>query len=143
MTFRFEILSGGTKLRFNNFFNKMSYYLKDFYGFDRLSKYTFIAGALCFASKYLFLVGLGLMGYAIWRSLSKNRYKRYEELQAFNNALSSLKYSFTNRKQVINNFINYKVFKCPSCSQKLRVPRKKGKITITCRKCGNEFKGRS
>lgn len=130
-------------MKFNNLLNKLNYYLKDSYGFDRLSKYFFIAGVLCFATRYLFLAGLGLMGYAIWRSLSKNRYKRYEELQGFNNALSSLKYSFTNRKQVINNLINYKVFICPSCSQKLRVPRKKGKITITCRKCGNQFKGKS
>ena len=37
----------------------------------------------------------------------------------------------------------YKVFKCPKCSQKLRVPRGKGKIMITCRRCGNEFKKRS
>lgn len=130
-------------MKFNNFLNKLAYYLKDFYGFDRLSKYTFIAGALLLATKYLFLVGLGLMGYAVWRSLSKNRYKRYEELQSFNNALLSIKYGFSNRKQIINNVLNYKVFTCPNCSQKLRVPRKKGKITITCKKCGNEFKGKS
>ena len=33
----------------------------------------------------------------------------------------------------------YKVFKCPDCKQKLRVPRGKGRIQITCRRCGREF----
>lgn len=34
---------------------------------------------------------------------------------------------------------DYKIFKCPKCGQKLRVPRHKGKIAIHCRKCGEEF----
>lgn len=143
MFFRFDILSGGIDLRFNDFFNKLRYYLKDSYGFDRLSKYIFIAGALCFAIKYLSIIGLGLMGYSIWRSLSKNRYKRYEELQKFNDVLSAVKYKFNNRKEFIDNIAHYKIFICPNCSQKLRVPRKKGKITITCKKCGTQFKGKS
>lgn len=34
---------------------------------------------------------------------------------------------------------NYKVFSCPTCKQKLRVPRGKGKISISCPKCGTSF----
>ncbi len=30
-------------------------------------------------------------------------------------------------------------FKCPNCKQHLRVPKGKGKITITCRACGKSF----
>ncbi len=37
----------------------------------------------------------------------------------------------------------YKVFKCPKCKQKLRVPRGKGKIRIICRRCKYEFVRRS
>ena len=33
----------------------------------------------------------------------------------------------------------YKVFICPTCKQKLRVPRGKGKISISCPKCGTSF----
>lgn len=33
----------------------------------------------------------------------------------------------------------YKIYKCPKCGQKIRVPRHKGKIAIRCRKCGEEF----
>lgn len=30
-------------------------------------------------------------------------------------------------------------FKCPNCGQQLRVPKGKGKISITCRNCGVNF----
>lgn len=30
-------------------------------------------------------------------------------------------------------------FKCPNCGQQLRVPKGKGKISITCRSCGVSF----
>ncbi|MCR5768807.1 MAG: hypothetical protein K6G45_10005 [Lachnospiraceae bacterium] len=33
----------------------------------------------------------------------------------------------------------YKVFKCPECRQKLRVPRAMGRIKIVCRRCRFEF----
>lgn len=34
-------------------------------------------------------------------------------------------------------------FKCPNCGQRLRVPRGKGKITVTCRNCGVSFEEKS
>lgn len=30
-------------------------------------------------------------------------------------------------------------FRCPNCGQQLRVPKGKGKISITCRNCGASF----
>ena len=30
----------------------------------------------------------------------------------------------------------HRYFRCPSCGQQLRVPKGKGKITVTCRSCG-------
>ena len=39
--------------------------------------------------------------------------------------------------------VTYKYFKCKSCGVKLRVPKHKGKITITCPKCRTSFKGKS
>ncbi|MCR5726512.1 MAG: hypothetical protein K6G24_03500 [Lachnospiraceae bacterium] len=39
--------------------------------------------------------------------------------------------------------VTYRIFDCPMCSQKLRVPKGKGKIEITCRRCGHVFIRRS
>ncbi len=37
----------------------------------------------------------------------------------------------------------YKYFSCTQCAQRLRVPRGKGKLRITCTRCGNQFEIKS
>ena len=37
----------------------------------------------------------------------------------------------------------HKYFTCPNCKTVCRVPRGKGKIVITCPKCGGEIRGKS
>ena len=34
-------------------------------------------------------------------------------------------------------------FRCPNCGQQLRVPKGKGKISITCRSCGVSFEAKT
>ncbi len=50
---------------------------------------------------------------------------------------------FSNFKRWFNEKKNYKIVKCPKCGQKLRLPRGKGKITVTCKRCFYEFKMKS
>ena len=37
----------------------------------------------------------------------------------------------------------YKYLLCPQCTQRLRVPRGKGRIRVTCTNCGNVFEAKS
>lgn len=37
----------------------------------------------------------------------------------------------------------YKYFICPQCAQRLRVPRGKGRLRVTCTRCGNMFEIKS
>lgn len=39
--------------------------------------------------------------------------------------------------------VTYRIFECPKCSQKLRVPKGIGRIEITCKRCGEKFIKRS
>ena len=68
-----------------------------------------------------------LMIVAIWRSLSRNTYKRYQENRKFLQFFDRLK----DRQ--------HRYFDCPKCRQMVRVPRGKGKISITCPRCREKF----
>ena len=41
--------------------------------------------------------------------------------------------------QKIISALDYSVIKCPHCGIKTRVPKNKGTIKITCKKCNNQF----
>ena len=107
------------------------------YGTDRLNMTILGAGlAASFLSvltrnpKLFLLFGFlsyGLMIWAICRSLSRNTYKRYLENRSFLQFFDRLK----DRE--------HRYFNCPNCHQMVRVPRGKGKISITCPKCREKF----
>ncbi|MCM8710229.1 hypothetical protein M2651_04205 [Clostridium sp. SYSU_GA19001] len=126
-----------------NIFNKAAYYFRNSYGFDKFSKYLYIAGLILTFGKLTAIFGYALIIYGTWRAVSKNKYRRYQELSVFENYLLIFKQKYYRYKSSIIDFPKYKIFKCPNCSQKLRVPRKKGKLIITCKKCGTEFRGKS
>lgn len=128
--------------RYSNFFKNT---FKNSYGLDNLSKYLLLVGVLFLLNRNIItlVVGIILIGYAAWRVISKNKYKRNQELQSFNRVLIIISQRFYRIKYKFNEFRKYKVFKCPECSQKLRVPRKKGKVTINCKKCGKQFKAKT
>ena len=72
-------------------------------------------------------IAYGLMFWAIFRSLSRNTYKRYQENRKYLTFMERLK----DRE--------HRYFDCPRCRQPVRVPRGKGKIAITCPKCREKF----
>lgn len=127
----------------NRFLNKISYYFKNSYGIDKLSKHLYITGIIISLIRPLYILGLVLIVYSSWRCISNNKYKRYRELQSYEHFISILAYKIRYFTNLINPNNAYKIFKCPNCSQKLRVPKKKGKITITCKNCKTSFKGKS
>ena len=107
------------------------------YGTDRLNMAILCAGLAAsllsvispFAglNMILFLLSYGLMIWAIVRSLSRNTYKRYQENRKFLQFFDRLKDR------------DHRYFDCPKCRQIVRVPRGKGKISITCPKCREKF----
>ena len=68
-----------------------------------------------------------LMIVAIFRMLSRNTYKRYQENRKYLRFLERIK----DRE--------HRYYDCPRCHQPVRVPRGKGKISITCPKCKEKF----
>ena len=52
--------------------------------------------------------------------------------------MESLKEAFSFYKLKYDQRKEYNIFKCKSCGRKVRVPRGKGKIEVTCPICGNK-----
>lgn len=80
-----------------------------------------------FVDCILVLVYYSLMFWAIFRALSRNTYKRYQENRRYLMFVDRLKDK------------EHRYYECPKCHQPVRVPRGKGKISITCPKCKEKF----
>ncbi|MDO5146698.1 MAG: hypothetical protein Q4D60_06820 [Eubacteriales bacterium] len=127
--------------QWKNFFQKI-------YGIDGLScgllllSMIFSLLAMLLPSsmmKVLNAVSLVPLFLCLWRFFSRNHQKRALENQGFMRLMRPL-FEYVDRKnQEREEAQMFRFFKCPACTQKIRVPRGKGKIEITCPKCGNKF----
>ena len=79
---------------------------------------------------------------ALFRLLSRNPQRRRMENSWFIQTIRPLAHWFRLRR-TIHRDKEHCYFKCPNCGQHLRVPRGKGKITVTCRGCGAVFEEKS
>lgn len=86
-----------------------------------------------------YILALGLMGYEYYRMMSKQVERRFAENQKYLNWRYQLVVKWNRKKEHFKQRKVYHFYKCPSCKQKVRVPKGKGKICITCPKCKTEF----
>ena len=107
------------------------------YGTDKLNTFILTAGVIaCVISMFvksdpvdlaLTTLAYGFMFWAMFRTFSRNTYKRYQENRKFLMLMDQLKDH------------DHRYFSCPKCRQQVRVPKGKGKIAITCPKCREKF----
>ena len=115
----------------------MTRFMSGRYGMDKLNSVILWSGvAVAFIGVFIPVPMLGLtmtalsyimVLWAVFRCFSRNTYKRYRENRRFLMLIDRIKDR------------DHKYFDCPRCRQPVRVPRKKGKIAITCPKCKEKF----
>ncbi len=116
------------------------------YGGDQLSMVLVLLSVIFSVAGWLFnLQILTFLSYiplliSVFRVLSKNVNARSMENYRFMMFMSPLYAWFRKTQQSFTDLKNYKYFRCPKCGAKLRVPRGKGKVMVTCRSCKTEFK---
>lgn len=81
--------------------------------------------------------------YSYFRMFSKNYSARYQENQKFLELKNKWKYKYDNHKKLREQKKIYHIYRCPYCKQKIRIPKGKGTIIVTCPKCKQEFGKRS
>ena len=119
------------------------------YGVDQLYIALFITSIVI--SLLSGIPGLGLLsilsyiclGYAVFRMLSRNITKRRRENDVFLRYWWPVRHKITTKFRQFKSRKTHKFFKCPGCKNMLRVPKGKGKIQITCPKCGERFEKKS
>ena len=123
------------------------------YGLDAMSRFLmfFGLGLVLLSSlfvNYLVVQGVYALGwlvliYSYFRVFSRNIRKRYDENMKFLAKTAGIRGFFKKEFRQLKSRKVYHIYKCPSCKQKIRVPRGKGKIEIKCPKCGTTFIKRS
>ena len=88
-------------------------------------------------------VALALIVYSMFRIQSKNLGARARENEAFLKALGPARPWVQNPRAAWTELRTYKHVKCASCKQRVRVPRGKGKLRVTCPRCKTKFEVRS
>ena len=124
---------------------KFQQFMTGRYGVDQLSRLLLgISVVFCVLSLFsrwnlFYLLALALLGYTYYRMFSRSVSKRYAENQKFLNARYRLAVKRDQQKRQFAQRKEYRFYRCPGCRQKVRVPRGKGRISISCPKCRTEF----
>ena len=77
--------------------------------------------------------------YIYFRMFSRNISRRSAENQKYMKIHYKFMSKFNKIRARIKDSKTHRIFKCPSCGQKIRVPKGKGRISIKCPKCRIEF----
>ncbi len=115
------------------------------YGTDGLNQFLSTASIVLLLVSLLSRVslftwlGLALLLLCYYRSLSRNISKRTEENYRYYTLKDQADRKFRGLKDQWDNRKRYHYYRCPQCRQKLRVPRGRGRIQISCPRCGTQF----
>lgn len=124
---------------------KFQKFMQGRYGVDAFSKFLLGATLVLWVinivadSRMINTWALLLLIYSYYRMFSKDINKRYQENQKFLALKSKLLARFKSEKSQMHERKTHHIYKCPTCKQKIRIPRGKGRICITCPKCKTEF----
>lgn len=123
---------------------KIMRFMQGRYGNDRLGQVMLVAALICmvlslFRIPFISTVGLVVLILTYYRMFSRQIGKRTAENQKYLALEWKLRARLQKRKQAVAQSRTHRIFRCPKCRQKIRVPRHRGRIAISCRKCGTEF----
>ena len=123
---------------------KIMRFMQGRYGNDRLGQAMLMAALACvvlslFRIPFISTIGLAILVLTYYRMFSRRIAKRAAENQKYMQLEWKVRAKLQKKKQSLAQRRTHRIYKCPNCKQKIRVPRNRGRIAISCRKCGTEF----
>lgn len=124
---------------------KLQRFMMGRYGIDQLSKFlnavviVLLVLSLFINNHAISLLAMLLLVYCYFRMFSKNHRKRYDENMRFMKATANIRSRYRTFQRDRQICRTHHIYRCPSCRQKIRVPRGKGRVAIRCPKCSAEF----
>lgn len=122
------------------------------YGIDEYGRFLSIVALIPLFLSFIIRekVGAGLFGvtlailiYQYFRLFSRQTAKRQAENQVYLKVKNRVANEFRGMKSRFSQRKKYKFFRCKKCHAYLRVPRGKGKVSIRCSRCGNQFSAKA
>lgn len=124
---------------------RMQRFMAGRYGNYQLNQFIFIVAIISMVLEIItrqslfYTLTLVLLILAYVRVFSRNINKRYEENMKFLQKKDAILNKFRKQKYYAAQRRNFHIYTCPQCKQKIRIPKGKGKISITCPKCRTSF----
>lgn len=134
-------------------FDRIKHHLQQGNGMDRLARANLI-----FVFAFLFFYLLSHNHFFLWscialtvvfffRLFSHNHAMREQENRVFvmvaERLWGGLSHKLAQRRATRQLKQQYLLFQCPHCGQKLRLPRGKGAVEVTCHRCQTKFQQKS
>ena len=132
-----------------NWRDRLNRFMYGRYGQDQFSRFLLaVCLAVLIVSFFVRVPGLSilvllLLGYVYFRMLSKNITARYAENQKYLELKEKFLGFFRRGSGNVGRQGDNMIFRCPKCSQKIRIPCGKGMVEITCPKCRTKFRKRT
>lgn len=132
--------------------NRFSMWLANFmrgrYGMDNLNRFLLIVALIFMVANWfvsgriLYTLSIIVLVYVYARTFSRNINARYRENQKFLQFSARFRNGAGRRAGQgfsVSRDKTHKILRCPSCGEKLRVPKGAGKISISCPYCNTKF----
>ena len=129
--------------------HRMNEWMRGRNGADALANAAvWVAVLLCiiyfFAqAAWLWWLAIAALAYSWWRMTSRQIQARTRENEIFLRHTGRLRPWLQDFSAAWREARMYKHLKCPHCGQRVRAPRKKGKVRVSCPKCHTKFDARS
>lgn len=132
---------------------KLQHFMTGRYGSDSFSRFLVGSAFACIIinmftrsqmiRQILSFATLALLVYLYFRMFSRNCSKRYQENIKFMQIKEKVMRPLHKSRYRMQERKTNHIYTCPSCKQKIRIPKGKGRICITCPKCHTQFERKS